>query len=453
VNPLDVAEFDDDYVVRRGLIFRFGDYSDKAFSLTPAEYLAAHADFAPVPIDLSHTGTVLDGKMGELIEAEVRGDELHGTVRLRKWLDDVLTEADRKVSCEWDRATKRLNKLSLVPTPRVSDAALFASFAAVHPEGDDLAGFTARKRDEDLTRSMQSVHDHIAMNHPWACGPAMMSAESAGFGDKPKQFKAIRKLHQDTVEHGATCPGKPGTGQASMSDDPATTPAERPIVMLKDSLIQAVGLLPDAPTDDDLKKFAAAIPAEYRGKVATFAAEAKPADRFAKFADDPEFIAFKAEQDRQLQAERDRIARLEADREADRKTAAFSAAKVDAGRLCTRIGVGGDIESNVASLLLSLGEMDRAHAPKVTFSAAGTLREDGSLADAFRAILGDLPARNVLPIDPDGKLDAARVKALFNGHQAKADPEAVSDEAHRRNLSYTEIGRQILAAQDARKGA
>jgi hypothetical protein len=63
------------------------------------------------------------------VQANDDGGELHGTVALPKWLDDTIGAAERKVSATWDRATKRLTGLALVLNPRVSDAALFASFS------------------------------------------------------------------------------------------------------------------------------------------------------------------------------------------------------------------------------------------------------------------------------------------------------------------------------------
>jgi hypothetical protein len=120
---------DDEMVYRAGLLFRAGEYPDKAYAMTPDELKAAVEDFSgPVALDLEHVPSVLDGKIGELVSVECSddGDELHGIVALPKWLDAILDE--RKVSATWDRATKRLAGLALVRNPRVSDAALMAAF-------------------------------------------------------------------------------------------------------------------------------------------------------------------------------------------------------------------------------------------------------------------------------------------------------------------------------------
>jgi hypothetical protein len=120
-----------DFVERTGKLFEVGSWDDRDFSLSPEELSAAAAAFtAPVPVDLSHTPTVLDGRLGELVRVEARGGELHGTARLPRWLDGLLASGHRKVSLLWDRDSKTIRRLSLVPHPRIADAALFAAFSA-----------------------------------------------------------------------------------------------------------------------------------------------------------------------------------------------------------------------------------------------------------------------------------------------------------------------------------
>lgn len=121
----------DDFVIRRGKIFEAGDYPDKEFSITPEEMKEAVGEFTPVPVDLSHTSTVLDGKLGHLQAVEVSEDgaQLFGTVALPKWLDSLIEAGERKVSCTWDKATKRLRGIALTPTPRITDAVLMSAFS------------------------------------------------------------------------------------------------------------------------------------------------------------------------------------------------------------------------------------------------------------------------------------------------------------------------------------
>lgn len=138
-----------DVVTRRGLIFRPGAYADKGFVMTADEVAAAAADFSPVPLDLEHRPSILDGKLGTLAAVELKGDELHGDVEIPRWLHDVLGPDPLKVSCAWDRNTKRLQKLALVQTPRVTDAALMSAYA-------EFAG--RRHSASDLT-ALQQIHD------------------------------------------------------------------------------------------------------------------------------------------------------------------------------------------------------------------------------------------------------------------------------------------------------
>jgi hypothetical protein len=150
---------DGEHVIRRGLIFRAGDYPDKQFSAEPEDLWAACQGFTAVPVDLEHTPTVLQDKLGTLdkIELSANGQELYGEVRLPAWLDAVLDATERKVSCTWDRVTKRLVGLALVRTPRVTDAVLMAAFAGQRHSAKDAA-------------DMQQIHD-LARGQGAACDP------------------------------------------------------------------------------------------------------------------------------------------------------------------------------------------------------------------------------------------------------------------------------------------
>lgn len=154
--PVPVAAFgttppmriDGDDVIRHGKLFNVGSFPDKQFDLSPEEMWLAVESFTAVPVDLEHTPTVLQSKLGTLerIEQSSDGSVLYGDVRLPKWLDDLLGDDERKVSCTWDRATKRLTGLALVRTPRIADAALMAAFAGARHSAADTA-------------DMQQIHD------------------------------------------------------------------------------------------------------------------------------------------------------------------------------------------------------------------------------------------------------------------------------------------------------
>lgn len=140
-----------DTVLRNGLLFRAGEYPDKEFALTEDELLAAVTEFEPVPVDLEHTDTVLSGKLGELRNVEAKGGELHGTVALPGWLNNLVGSDPLKVSCAWDRATKRLKALSLVLNPRVTDAAVMSAFAEFAGKRHSAADMEALQKIHDLT--------------------------------------------------------------------------------------------------------------------------------------------------------------------------------------------------------------------------------------------------------------------------------------------------------------
>lgn len=174
-----------DLKVRTGKIFEIGSYPDKAFSFDQTDLERAVSSFAPVPVDLEHTPTVLEGKLGHVqrIYPGDDGKSLMGEVHLPAWLDSLLTDGERKVSATWDRATKQLKGLALVRSPRVSDAALMAAFAKHNtPSGQSV---------------IQMMHDVAASGGAVCNKPAAMHARH--------EANAIQQMHDTAVEHGATC--------------------------------------------------------------------------------------------------------------------------------------------------------------------------------------------------------------------------------------------------------
>lgn len=124
-------------VLRAGKIFEAGEYPERGFTLTVPELEAAAAAFSPLPLKLQHVDTPLDGKLGVLESLHVAGAELIGRARLPRWLDRLIP--DKRVSCGWDRATKRLAELSLVTEPRITDAVLYAACSADREMAANLA--------------------------------------------------------------------------------------------------------------------------------------------------------------------------------------------------------------------------------------------------------------------------------------------------------------------------
>jgi hypothetical protein len=126
------------FVLRKGKVFEAAEYADKAFAITPEELAAAAAAFTPVPNNIEHGGSVLDGHLGELRSVEVRGKDLFGTIAIPQWLHETIGEKPIKVSLEWARKTKRIVGNALVLNPRVPDAALMAAFSSAQETPETL---------------------------------------------------------------------------------------------------------------------------------------------------------------------------------------------------------------------------------------------------------------------------------------------------------------------------
>jgi hypothetical protein len=228
---------DDEIVVRRGLLFRAGDYPDKKFQMSAEELSAAAEAFtAPVPVDLEHTPTILDGKLGHVADIEAVGDELFGLVTLPKWLDDAIGDQPRKVSATWYRDDKTLAGLALVLNPRVEDAALLSAFAE----------FAAKRHDTPHGRmALQDLHDVAARSG------AVCKAPTAKMASR-HEANAIQRIHDTAVSSGAAChalkegasPGYPMFGEPNT--EPAGQPARRERKMSwKDRLMDFLAGMPD----------------------------------------------------------------------------------------------------------------------------------------------------------------------------------------------------------------
>lgn len=235
LDPDTVKETEDgEYILRTGKIFESGSYPDKKFEMTSEELLDAIADFQPVEVDLEHMPTILDGKLGKLeaVAIGANGKDLIGTVRLPKWLDTQLGEAERKVSATWDRATKKLLKLALVRNPRVKDAALMAAFMA-NELSDSLEGSTqeeATKAIQEVLEEkfgktyhgigfMQDIHDMCARSGAVCMESADKFAEEQALGFvSSSEAGAIQKIHDTALRGGAKCHFvKEGKGETSPS--------------------------------------------------------------------------------------------------------------------------------------------------------------------------------------------------------------------------------------------
>lgn len=211
---------DGKHYIRTGLIFRAGDYSDKKFSITSDELVAAKDSFIPVKVDYEHVPGPLDGKLGtlEAVSCSDDGSELYGAVKVPMWLDEVLGTDPIKVSCTWNRNNKTIERLAITKNPRVSDAQLVAAFsasgevAASEIKEDTLKGifewFTQQVEFKDKNTwagldILQSIHDTAARSGA-VCTEAEDKKKNAEFV-AAGESKAIQQIHDMATKNGAKC--------------------------------------------------------------------------------------------------------------------------------------------------------------------------------------------------------------------------------------------------------
>lgn len=192
---LDSSTFaEDGYVYRKGLIFRAGQYSDKGFEMSPEELLAAANDFEPVPLDVEHIPSIFDSKLGSLLAVEPSDDgwELYGVAKIPKWLNDIHGETEPiKVSCTWQRDTKKLNRLALVRNPRVGDAALMAAFTA-----NEIQSSTSEDHFKNTV---------LKFLQWFSTSDAEKSGEFGGMLEQSPGVFVLQSIHNMCAQSGAIC--------------------------------------------------------------------------------------------------------------------------------------------------------------------------------------------------------------------------------------------------------
>jgi hypothetical protein len=112
-------------------IFKLGDYPDKQFSLDESEAASTVASTARVPILIEHLDTPFTKKnkfsIGELVKKWVEGDLIKGTLRFSKWAAEALKGEAPSLSVGFN-AAKLIDEISLVTSPRITEARLAAAF-------------------------------------------------------------------------------------------------------------------------------------------------------------------------------------------------------------------------------------------------------------------------------------------------------------------------------------
>ena len=168
------SEAKGDTILRTGKIFAVGDYPSHGFQLSLDEALDAIQSFTPQSVDLEHASTMLDGKLGQLVDVGILDDNetIVGTWAQPRWLADVLGQsAELTVSTTWleDDGRKRIGPLALTTTPAVPDAVLFSRFMT----------FAGQRHSAVDMADMQSIHD-LAVRQGANCSPAGGSFNQKG---------------------------------------------------------------------------------------------------------------------------------------------------------------------------------------------------------------------------------------------------------------------------------
>ena len=140
VSCIAPAPAEGDFVLRRGKYFELGDYPDKEFSLSESEADEALRSFTGAPINLEHTPTLFDGKLGRIKRLWREGRDLLAEYAIPAWLHAVTGGEPLRISSEWDRATKRPIGAALVLSPRIQDAVMMGGGESVSVSVSDRGG-------------------------------------------------------------------------------------------------------------------------------------------------------------------------------------------------------------------------------------------------------------------------------------------------------------------------
>lgn len=459
---------EDGWVYRTGKIFEAGQYKDKKFEISPEELCEAIADFKPVDLDLEHMPTILDGKLGKLEAVALGADgwSLIGTVRLPKWLDEQLGDADRKVSATWDRSTKRLNKLALVRNPRVKDAAVMAAFMA-HEFSDSVDDASENELATALTSLfeekfgaktwagkdlLQSIHDMTSRSGAVCIEDEKKfnEAKEAGFVSAA-EAKNIQQIHDAALRGGAKCnfiKERSGDSPSYYNDnkeekDMKLSDIKKFFSELPDDADIPATTTPEVSSDD---KKAAELSAREEAVKAAEKALAEKTAAFEKLAEESAKVeepkaeevveetvenseAAPSERELQLEAELEALRKKDIEREAEK----FADAEIKAERAFPA-------ERSALIALYSQASIDdKASEAKINFNN-GEEDVEVSRVDALKAIYAVRKPHN-LTYEEVSDLNANILVATYN------EDEDYIGEAEKQAKEYAEKRRKILAAQ------
>jgi hypothetical protein len=226
--PAEGAAALGDVVRRRApVVFRAGHYefaNAPPYRMTPEDIRAACEAFEPVPFVDTHVGSEFDRKLadGRVVRLLPAPDytSFGAEIDVPRWFEELFKGEPVNCSATWDRTTKRLKNIALVPNPRIPDAVIEAAFAAEEER---------RQHTPHGQQAMQDIHDRAAQAGA-RCNPdAAFTADHEG--------DALQAVHDTAVEHGAVCktypapepekPKKPTKPQEA-EEAPMSTPAPAP---------------------------------------------------------------------------------------------------------------------------------------------------------------------------------------------------------------------------------
>jgi hypothetical protein len=157
------ADAEGDFVLRRGKYFELGEYPDKEFSLNEAEADAALQSFSQMPINLEHTATLFDGKLGWVRRLWREGRDLLAEYAIPAWLHRVTGGEPIRISSEWDRATKRPIGAALVLSPRIEDAVMMTALPAASVRGQGTGGREEGRGDEGQGGALKKEEQKLSL--------------------------------------------------------------------------------------------------------------------------------------------------------------------------------------------------------------------------------------------------------------------------------------------------
>jgi len=357
-------------VARSGKIFECGDYPDKKFSLTEAEADRAIALFSPVPNDVSHKPTVLAGKSGYLAAIEYKGNDIYGTIMEPQWLSDQLGDAPRKVSMEWDLASKTVHRIIYTDKGRVADAAVF------EPESG-IVGFrfeTSKEREliapEDFGDPTNKLFPCRTQDEFRRCVEQLALADDTQ-AVKNRLLEIAARKGFDSDLTGIVWPAKGVSVPVSPNDEFSMfEPKEKIMETPKKGLLAALRDVLRGATDEEIASFEAIAPKPLASEPA-----AKSAAELALEAANAKIAAFEAAT----------VAAATTERKA--RATAFADGLVAEQRIVAK----GNEEYNQALVLFELADGFEAARPALACFEAGFEAKDARPVDALKALFAKLP--------------------------------------------------------------